>query len=313
MKNTIKIFLIVLQPLFFSSCLFGGGGSLFQTAQSGLIIGESSLHEKKQGTTRTTISSKKESVSGTCEDSYECEGICEDTYGELDSNDEDEGRIKRCLDLSYKVVVSFEEIVKVLENPAYSQLQNIEANDFEEFLNVSLRPWEEFTRDFSSNESEKVLTWIAKDPQIAKAIIDAYKNYEDVQLYHGIERMLNDISGDTSTFKSAFTGSSSDSEKKAECAVFCDSVVEVPISQGKSFYDVAEETNSGTYLLKTKVIDPMILEKCGDNFTIFTQLGIGRSDPPKDSCETIVKETNCRLDKLAKEEALDPDAVCNNP
>ena len=290
LKNTIKIFLIVLQPFFFSSCFFGGGGSLFQTAQSGLVIGKSRLHEKKQGTTRTTISSKKESVSGTCEDSYECEDICEDTYGELDSNDEDEGRIKRCLDLSYKVVVSFEEIVKVLENPAYSQLQNIEANDFEEFLNVSLRPWEEFTRDFSSNESEKVLTWIAKDPQIAKAIIDAYKNYEDVQEYHGIERMLNDISGDLADFK-VFTVGDDKDNARAECAVFCDSVVEVPISQGKAFDQIA--TDEGNNNLLEKVIMPMIREKCEKSTTSVHNLA-SLKHTPITFCEGMVKYVNKR-------------------
>ena len=288
MKNIIKILLILLQPFFLSACLFGGS-LVGNSQQDGLIIGASRLSDSHRGSGRT-ISSKKQNARGNCEDNYDCEDICEDTYGELDSNDEDEGRIERCIELPYRVVVAFEEIVKVLEDPAYSKLQNIEANDFEEFLNVSLRPWEEFTRDFSSNESEKVLTWIAKDPQIAKAIIDAYKNYEDVQLYHGIERMLNDISGDLADFK-VFTVGDGKDNARAECAVFCDSVIEVPISQGKAFDQIA--TDEGNNNLLEKVIMPMIREKCEKSTTSVHNLA-SLKHTPITFCEGMVKYVNRR-------------------
>ena len=287
MKNIIKILLILLQPFFLSACLFGGS-LIGNSQQDGLIIGQSRISERR-GTGRT-ISSKKQNARGNCEDNYDCEDICEDTYGDIDDKDEDEGRIERCIELPYRVVVAFEEIVKVLEDPAYSKLQNIEAKDFEEFLNVSLRPWDEYTRDFSASESKKVLTWISSDASITKSIIDAYQNYEDVELYHGIERMLNDISGDLADFK-VFTVDDGKDNARAECTVFCDSVVEVPISQGKAFDQIA--TDEGNNNLLEKVIVPMIREKCDNSITSAPNLASIR-DAPITFCEGMVKFVNDR-------------------
>ena len=284
MKNIIKILLILLQPFFLSACLFGGS-LIGNSQQDGLIIGQSRISERR-GTGRT-ISSKKQNARGNCEDNYDCEDICEDTYGDIDDKDEDEGRIERCIELPYRVVVAFEEIVKVLEDPAYSKLQNIEANDFEEFLKVSLRPWDEYTRDFSASESKKVLTWIASEASITKSITDAYNNYEDVALYRGIERMLNDISGDLDNFK-VFAGTDGKGDERAECAAFCDSVINVPISQGKDFYEIADEVSNNN--LKTKIIDIMIEEKCGSDsskYFLHPQFRVSGSTP-KALCDSVI-------------------------
>ena len=235
MKKLIKLFiLITVSLIFLTGCFFGG---LSGANQGSLIISPS-----RAGENNTKAFYRSRDVQGQCEDSNDCIDICEDTYGEFsDSDEENEGRVERCLELSYSAVDSFEMIVEALEDPAFSKFQNIDSGDFVDFLNVSLRPWIEYIEQMRQTESEIVLRWIASEKRVAKGIISAYQNYEDIDQYDGVYKMLLDLAPDLSD---NYPGDSPQDRMEKNCAELCVAILEHSITGNKSFADVSYETRN---------------------------------------------------------------------
>lgn len=228
MKKLIRLyFLIALQASFLTGCVFGG----FSPNRGGsLIIGASKDDPEK--------SKRSSATAGICEDDLDCVDICEDIYGDSRDEEESEGRVERCLGLTYKTVDAFEDIIEALEDPAYSKFQNLDAKYFADFLYVSVEPWIEFIKSMGRTESEIVLRWIASEKGVSNGIESAYDNYEDVEDYDGVYKLLMDIAPDRS-------GDYSDREDIA-CAEICSSVYESAIGGGKSFMGVVDKAGNNS-------------------------------------------------------------------
>ena len=186
MKMAICFTGIIFTGLFLSACYFRGDAGGFD---SSLIVAasETDLTSNKSASDRRRTNS---SYSGDCEDDKKCTKICEDVYD--DSGDEEnEGKVQTCLELKYKIAIQFEDILEVLEEPYESTLRNIDDKAFFEFLDVSLDPWVRSTKSASSSQAKDLLIWIAKEPKISSAIIDAYKNYEkEYDKFEGVENLF---------------------------------------------------------------------------------------------------------------------------
>ena len=243
MKALIRCIVLVLSFVFFEGCFFGGVGS----GGSSLIIGAS------RSVDSASRSSNFRDNGGECEDSVDCVEICEEIYSDSnDSDEEHEGRIERCLDLSYNVVAGFLDIVDALEDPAFSKFQNLELDDFEDFLDVSLRPWIDYIKPMRRNDSEIVLRWIASQRKAADAIIKANQNYEDIPIYDGVYKLLADLMQELDD----------DSCKKRDermCAQLCTATDQSKVGSGKTFRDIIRlEGNT----LAEKIINHLIKVEC---------------------------------------------------
>jgi len=252
MKKLIQFFILTIFPVaLLTGCFFGGG--LPFNRDSTLIIGAS-----KKGPEKTSQS--RNNLRGVCEDDSDCIDICEEIYGEFsDDDEENDGRIDRCLELSYQTVVSFDDIAEVLEDhPAYSQLRNLDPNNFADFLDVSLKPWIEFVEDMRRKDSENLLRWIASERNVANGIESAYLNREGFNLYIGVYRLLSDLKPDLSEC-AEYEGDLDEERRKRECAEFCLAAYDEDVGGSESFVDIIDEVGNGA---AEDILDTLAREEC---------------------------------------------------
>ena len=223
-----KIILLVIQSLFLSACFLGDG--VF-SSQDALFIAPSKESDRDRRERRRDSENLRR---GDCGDHSDCEDICEDVYEEGSDDDENDGRIEKCLELPYAVAVSFEDIVEALEDPAYSVLKNIDERDFLDFLDVSLDPWVEFIRGMRSSEAKNLLRWIASEQRVAESIVRAHRNFEDFDRYEGVYKLLQDV---------ALDDRPGDIDER-ECAEICSAVFTVSIGGNRSFSDIVIEVRN---------------------------------------------------------------------
>lgn len=252
MKKLIKLSILTIFPVaLLTGCFFGGG--LPVNRGDNLIIGAS-----KKGPEKT--SSSRNNLRGICEDDSDCIDICEEIYGEFsDDDEENDGRIDRCLELSYQTVASFDDIVEVLEDhPAYSRLRNLDPNDFADFLDVSLKPWIEFVGDMRRKDSENLLRWIAGERQVASGIISAYDNREGFNLYIGVYRLLSDLKPDLSESPD-YAGDEDEERRTRECAEFCLAAYDEDVGGSESFVDIIDEVGNSA---ARAILNDLAEEEC---------------------------------------------------
>jgi len=251
MKKLIFFFLI--SPSFLMGCVLSG--LLSDQGQGSLIIGASKGDE-------SSSSARARNLRGQCEDNTECLDICEDIYGEFDDSDEEnEGRVEKCSKLSYNVVDTFLDIVDVLEDPAYSKLQNLDASDFSEFLDVSVKPWIEYIKGMRRSESEVVLRWIATEKSVADAIISAYENYEDFDLYDGVYKLFMDLAPDLSS-EPDYGGDTN--RERRECSEIVCAIFSENIGGGKNFHKFSKDSNnrSANFCNEGSITESLVNEFC---------------------------------------------------
>ena len=208
--------LILLSILYLSSCYFKGGGD---GLDPGLIIAAS---EREDQSDKRAGRGRSANAVGKCSEDRSCEDMCEDVYNG-DNNDENEGKVETCVKVRYKLAIQFEKILEILTEPYASSLRNIEEDAFFEFLDVSLAPWVEITKDASKSEAEALLIWIVRELEIATAIVNANKNYEkEFDLYEGAKNLFKEI------------GSGLDANGKVNN---CDRI----LGSSKNYKDIAED------------------------------------------------------------------------
>lgn len=116
----------------------------------------------------------KHKASKECEGNDDCEDICDDIYKRRgDRND--------CEELSITQVERLEELHENLEDPDYDDLKDIDSDDFDVYVNVSISSLDTLAGKWSSREVEDVLSWIADEADIAKVFSkedDEYKIFK---------------------------------------------------------------------------------------------------------------------------------------
>ena len=237
MKHTL--FYLLIGSLLLSACMFEQG-----IGSNSLIIGKSVTDLKESQ--RKEREKLKEINRKTCKEDRDCEDICEDVYN--DGGDrENEGKVEKCLEMSYKRIVTFQDILDIIEEPYYADLTNIEARDFEAFLEVSVAPWVEKTKRLNNSEAEVLLRWIALESKVASSIESAYKNFEDYDLYEGVQKLFEEIAPSLASYT---PGDSPSALERAErrCAEFCSAMSKKSLAQGQSFWDIADDVNNETGL-----------------------------------------------------------------
>ena len=252
-----KIILLIIQNLFLSACFLGGG--IF-SSQDALFIAPSKESKRDRRDRQRSENQRR----GDCRDFSDCEDICEDVYEEGSDDDENDGRIEKCLELPYTVAISFEDIVEALEDPAYSVLKNIDENDFLEFLDISLDPWVEFIKRMRRSDAEILLRWIASEQRVAQSIVRAHNNFEDFNNYEGVYKLLQDV---------ALSDRPYDTIDERNCAEMCSAIFASSIGGNRSFYDIVEEiqNSSGEEIARSLIesacqrVDIRTIDEC-ENF-----------------------------------------------
>ena len=258
MKQTFFYLFLLVSPLFLSSCLLGGGG-----ASDSFIIAKSAIDTKEKN--KRDRNRSNDSNRGECGEEDDCEEICEEVYNE-DGDRENEGKVERCLELPYKTAINFEDILEVIEEPYYDDLKNIESKHFEEFLDISIAPWVEKTKRLNNEEAENLLRWIASESNISKALESASENYEDFELYEGVEQLFEEIAPSLASY----TNSAS-----RRCAQICSATTKKTLAKGESFWNITYDSNNA---IGQEMACEIIGENCDYNAVTTT---VQSSDCPK--------------------------------
>ena len=123
----------------------------------------------------TTIQGDKDK----CEDkdkSHECYDQCDDIY-------RSRGDREDCEELTVAQVDALADLYEILEDPEEDELSEIYEEDFDVYLNVSIRSFDDLIEDYSSSDAKEILIWLIDNEDIAKIFEkedDNYKSFESL-------------------------------------------------------------------------------------------------------------------------------------
>ena len=184
-------FKIILYAVIFLSlptaCVLRSGLDL---GGGGVIVSYSKSDDVRSSSSSSSSRSSQRNRSGRCEDDKECRRIC---YRIYDEDGENEAVARLCEKLSASTVYDFVDIVDALEDPYDYPLDAIEEDSFEEFLDLSRKPWVDIAKGISRYEyKEEIFTWMAKNPDIIDIFINVQKNREvGLDRYEGVKEILD--------------------------------------------------------------------------------------------------------------------------
>ncbi len=93
---------------------------------------------------------------------HKCKKQCRDIYPRRGDREE-------CLDLSIKQIDRLSQLHELLEKPYSDKLiEDIDPDDFNVFLKLSIAPWDKLVEDYSSKQAKQVFVWLIKSPDSAK-------------------------------------------------------------------------------------------------------------------------------------------------
>ena len=113
------------------------------------------------------------SRSGECDDKKsKCEEICKDIFSNRHHRED-------CEELSLSDVEEMEEVVKVLQNPSKSDLEDLNLDALKDLLDISSDPLLKAIKKWKSpSKRERFLAWFARDSSAGEIIIDAEDDFD---------------------------------------------------------------------------------------------------------------------------------------
>lgn len=115
----------------------------------------------------------------TCEDlsgreQDDCEDICKEIYPNSKTR-------RECEELEVRLIEDLEEIHEILEDADDDELQNIDAELFDAYLNIDIAGLDDIIDDYSSKDAENFLFWLIDNEDIAEIFRDEDDDYETLE------------------------------------------------------------------------------------------------------------------------------------
>ena len=107
---------------------------------------------------------------------HECKELCKDMYRRIGDRED-------CEELTVSQISAIYEIWELLEEPDADDLPDIDSEDFDVYLNVSISSLDKLVDDWNSRESREFLYWLITDEDIARIFEkedDDYKTFTAV-------------------------------------------------------------------------------------------------------------------------------------
>ena len=152
--------------------------------------------------------SRKRYTGPKCEGDSKCEEYCKDIYNRRSVRED-------CLELARAQVEKLWDIYEIFENPKEDDLRSIDAEDFDTFVEIDLRPVDTLIGKFSSSEAKRVLAWIGEESDIAEVFQDEDDDFRLLkELLKGVntdeqEALSKNIDGGDSFIEIALAGEGS--------------------------------------------------------------------------------------------------------
>ena len=289
--KSIKGILLLGTTLLIASCFLSGGNSQPDVRE---IIHASELEkEARESEERYRPKSSSSRNRGSCDN---CNKICEDIY-DFEDRSRNDGKVERCLDLSTSTIKDLEELVDHLsdENVTARDLNDlVDADDFKEYLSISLNSWIDITEGASEEGSKVLLAWIADHSTdnnldshsdspaqaLKKAHEDAPEGYSQ---YQGIKNLLqNALTEQDRELKICNTKIGKHIGNNS-CLDYAVGICQSELLSDKTFNDLAS-TNTNT-----NTIGDEILKECSDDI----DNKVGESGKIREAFDTLVTSEAC--------------------
>ncbi|MDE0092477.1 MAG: hypothetical protein OXN83_04230 [Oligoflexia bacterium] len=105
---------------------------------------------------------------------HECYDLCKSMYKRADDKEE-------CIELTPDNIEEIYDVWTALETGRLSNLEGIDEEPFDWFLNVSIAGFDVLIRDYKRSEAEDVLIWIAENEGIAEVMRDEDFDFETLE------------------------------------------------------------------------------------------------------------------------------------
>ena len=154
--NCFKLLISVVLLAFIAGCVPGGPG-----VNMDYYDARKSQDEDRD---RVLEDSRRRRSGNVCEEEdrdHECKNLCKEMYGRV-------GDRKDCEKLTVTQIVALFDLYELLEEPDEDDLVDVEVEDFDVYLNVSIASLEDLIDDeWTSRESKEFLYWLINNEEIA--------------------------------------------------------------------------------------------------------------------------------------------------
>ena len=114
---------------------------------------------------------KKKDSRGECEGDRDCEEICDDIFDRRRDRED-------CEELNIATVERFDEVYKLLEDPDEDDLSDINPEDLDALISISIEPLDDLVGGYSSREAKEVAAWIAENSDVAEVFESEDDDFE---------------------------------------------------------------------------------------------------------------------------------------
>ena len=112
-----------------------------------------------------------------CEDErsgHECYSLCKKMYKRVDDKEE-------CWELTPDSIEDMYDVWTALERGRLSDLEEIDPEHLDLFINLSIAGFDSVIRDYKRSEAEDVLVWIAENEEVAEVMRDEDYDFETLE------------------------------------------------------------------------------------------------------------------------------------
>ena len=133
-----------------------------------------------------------------CEDEdrdHECKDLCKEMYRRIGDRDD-------CEEQSVAQIEVLFDVYELLEEPDEDELDEIDAEDFDVYLNISISSLDDLVDDWNSRESREFLYWLINNEAAAKVF---EKEDDDYKTFTAILKNIKNFSPDSETWEPFIT------------------------------------------------------------------------------------------------------------
>lgn len=200
--NLVKSTGLFLTFIFLSGCFPAGNGGYNnnpnnnnlnnQPRNTGPSRSDSAYERRKEvdeDRSEVIEESRRRRRGSKCEDEdrdHDCKDQCRDIYTRRSDRED-------CEELTVDQIANLEELDKILKDPDEDELSDIDHEDFDVYLNVSIAPFDKHVGRYSTREAKEFIFWAITDEEIARII---KKEEDDYEILDNLLKQLASFSGD---------------------------------------------------------------------------------------------------------------------
>ena len=105
---------------------------------------------------------------------HKCKETCKNIYTRRDD-------VESCEELSVDQIANFKTLHDILKDPNEDDLKEINTDDFDVYLNISIAPFDKLLSKYSSKDAEKFIIWMITNEEVSKIFREEDDEYKSLE------------------------------------------------------------------------------------------------------------------------------------